>query len=38
MPDVDIKSELNKSRIRDYLELINEPEFPKAKTAQLAKK
>lgn len=38
MPEVDFMSALHKSTHRDYLARVNDPEFPKAKAATLAKK
>ena len=38
MPEVDFMSVLHKSTHRDYLARVNDPEFPKAKAAKLAKK
>ena len=38
MPEVDFMSVLHKSTNRDYLARVNDPEFPKAKAATLAKK
>jgi SAM-dependent methyltransferase len=37
MAEVDFMSVLHKSTQRDYLARVNDPEFPKAKAAQLAK-
>ena len=37
MAEVDFMSVLHKSTKRDYLARVNDPEFPKAKAAQLAK-
>ena len=38
MPEVDFMSVLHKSTQRDYLARVNDPHFPKAKAAELAKK
>ena len=38
MAEVDFMSVLHKSTQRDYLARVNDPEFPKAKAAELAKK
>ena len=38
MAEVDFMSALHKSTQRDYLARVNDPEFPKAKAAELAKK
>ena len=38
MKEIDLMSTLHKSTKRDYLARVNDPEFPKAKAAQLAKK
>ena len=38
MAEIDFMSVLHKSTQRDYLARVNEPEFPKAKAAELAKK
>lgn len=38
MPEVDFMSALHKSTHRDYLSRVNDPEFPKAKAATVAKK
>ena len=38
MADVDFMSVLHKSTQRDYLARVNDPEFPKSKAAELAKK
>ena len=38
MTYIDFMSVLHKSTERDYLERVNDPDFPKAKSAQLAKK
>ena len=38
MAEVDVMSAVNKSTQRNYLERVNDPEFPKAKAAELAKK
>jgi protein-L-isoaspartate(D-aspartate) O-methyltransferase len=38
MAEVDFMSVLHKSTPRDYLARVNDPEFPKAKAAELAKK
>ncbi|MDC0165841.1 class I SAM-dependent methyltransferase, partial [Synechococcus sp. AH-558-M21] len=38
MAEVDFLSVLHKSTQRDYLARVNDPEFPKAKAAELAKK
>ena len=38
MPEVDFMSVLHKSTDRDYLARVNDPDFPKAKAATLAKK
>lgn len=37
MPNIDFMSVLHKSTQRDYLARVNEPEYPKAKAAALAK-
>ena len=37
MPYIDLLSAIHKSTTRDYLARVNEPEFPKAKAAELAK-
>ena len=38
MAEVDFMSALHKSTKRDYLARVNDPEFPKHKAAELAKK
>ncbi len=38
MAEIDFMSALHKSTSRDYLARVNDPEYPKAKAAQLAKK
>ena len=38
MAEIDFMSVLHKSTQRDYMARVNEPEFPKAKAAELAKK
>ena len=38
MAEIDFMSVLHKSTQRDYLARVNDPEFPKAKAAELAKK
>jgi protein-L-isoaspartate(D-aspartate) O-methyltransferase len=38
MADIDFMGVLHKSTQRDYLARVNDPEFPKAKAAELAKK
>jgi ubiquinone/menaquinone biosynthesis C-methylase UbiE len=38
MPYIDFMSVVHKSTLRDYLARVNDPEFPKAKAAELAKK
>lgn len=38
MAEIDFMSALHKSTKRDYLARVNDPEFPKAKAAELAKK
>ena len=38
MPEIDFMSVLHKSTKRDYLARVNDPEYPKAKAAKLAKK
>ena len=38
MPEIDFMSVLHKSTPRDYLARVNDPEYPKAKAAELAKK
>jgi protein-L-isoaspartate(D-aspartate) O-methyltransferase len=38
MPYIDFMSVLHKNTKRDYLARVNDPEFPKAKAAELAKK
>jgi len=38
MPYIDFMSVVHKSTTRDYLARVNDPEFPKAKAAELAKK
>ena len=38
MTYIDFMSVLHKSTVRDYLGRVNDPDFPKAKSAQLAKK
>ena len=38
MAEVDFMSVLHKSTTRDYLARVNEPEYPKHKAAELAKK
>jgi len=37
MPYIDFMSQIHKSTSRDYLARVNDPEYPKAKAAQLAK-
>lgn len=37
MPEIDFMSALHKSTQRDYLSRVNDPEYPKAKAAKLAK-
>ena len=37
MPEIDFMSVLHKSTHRDYLARVNDPEFPKAKAAELSK-
>ena len=38
MAELDFMSVLHKSTKRDYLARVNDPEYPKAKAAELAKK
>jgi SAM-dependent methyltransferase len=38
MAYIDFLSSIHKSTVRDYLARVNDPEFPKAKAAELAKK
>ena len=38
MAEIDFMSALHKSTPRDYLERVNDPEYPKARAAELAKK
>tara|TARA_B100000700_G_scaffold331081_1_gene461269 strand:+ start:241 stop:912 length:672 start_codon:yes stop_codon:yes gene_type:complete len=38
MPEIDFMNVLHKSTKRDYLERVNDAEFPKAKAAEVAKK
>ena len=38
MPEIDFMSALHKSTQRDYLSRVNDPEYPKAKAAEIAKK
>ena len=38
MAEIDFMSVLHKSTQRDYLARVNDPEYPKAKAAELAKK
>ena len=38
MAEIDFMSALHKSTTRDYLERVNDPEYPKARAAELAKK
>ena len=38
MAEIDFMSVLHKSTMRDYLARVNDPEYPKAKAAELAKK
>ena len=38
MAEIDFMSVLHKSTQRDYLSRVNDPDYPKAKAAELAKK
>ena len=38
MPEIDFMSAIHKSTQRDYLARVNDPEYPKARAAELAKK
>ena len=38
MPELDFMSILHKSTARDYIARVNDPEFPKPRAAELAKR